>query len=372
MAGIYLHIPFCKQACNYCDFHFSTSLKTYEGVIAGILKEISIRKSELKSEVINTIYFGGGTPSQLLDTDLSEILNKIREGFNLTDHPEISLETNPDDINKNRLNNWKEMGINRLSIGIQSFFDSDLEWMNRGHNAEQAMQCIKWAKEVGFNNLTADLIYGLPGNNWKKNIDIMMDLDIPHISSYALMVEDKTVLQNQVQKGKVVLPVDQKVEHEYHILCDSLKANGYDHYEISNFAKPGFNSRHNSAYWSGELYLGIGPAAHSFDGSNRRWNVSNNSKYIRSLDRSEPYWEEETLTNEERFNEYVMTGLRTAKGISVEHIEKLYGEKFVDRLWRNSQSFLECGKLNMVNDQIIIPEDEWFRADTIISDLFVV
>lgn len=370
MAGIYLHIPFCKQACHYCNFHFSTTLKNYESTVAAICWEIENRRDYLPTNQIDTIYFGGGTPSILKQLELEKILKAIRKHYSVNASAEITLEANPDDIDKDKLKAWKKAGINRLSIGVQSFFEDDLKWMNRAHNAEQAETSIRLAKEEGFENITADLIYGLPHGHWQENVQKMIDLEIPHISSYALMVEEKTALHHFVQAKKTALPPDEKVLQDYNVLCDYLNASGYEHYEISNFAKPGFTSQHNGSYWKGTPYLGVGPSAHSYDGTNRRWNVANNQLYVKNIDEGHEYWEEEVLSETDRFNEYLMTGLRKAEGISLDYMEPTFSEKLIKHLIDSAAPLLTQRKLVLKDEVLRIPETEWFTADTIISELF--
>lgn len=370
MAGIYLHIPFCKQACHYCNFHFSTSLKNYTQTVKAICWEIENRKNYLPESTINTIYFGGGTPSIIEESDLNNILNQIRTNYVVKANAEITLEANPDDITKEKLSAWKKAGINRLSIGVQSFFEDDLKWMNRAHNASQAESALRWAKEEGFENITADLIYGLPHGHWTDNVQKMIDFGIPHISSYALMVEEKTALHHFVQANKTTLPPDEKVLQDYNVLCDSLNTSGYEHYEISNFAKPGFRSQHNGSYWKGTPYLGIGPSAHSYDGKNRRWNVANNQVYAKNIDSQIPYWEDEVLSEADRFNEYLMTGLRKAEGISLDYLESRFDAVFIKHLIDTAAPLLTQRKLVLKNEVLNIPEKEWFTADTTIAELF--
>jgi oxygen-independent coproporphyrinogen-3 oxidase len=370
VAGIYLHIPFCKQACHYCNFHFSTTLKNYETTVKSICWEIENRTDYLPENSIDTIYFGGGTPSILENADLKQILEAIRKNYSVNASAEITLEANPDDITQEKLKVWKTAGINRLSIGVQSFFEDDLKWMNRAHNAEQAESALRWAKEAGFENITADLIYGLPHGHWNDNIQKMVSFGIPHISSYALMLEENTALHHFVKTKKTTLPLDENVVKDYTLLCDELLASGYEHYEISNFSRPDFKSKHNGSYWKGIPYLGIGPSAHSYDGKNRRWNVANNQLYAKNIAEGKIYWEDEVLTEEDRFNEYLMTGLRKAEGISLDYIESKFSETLVKHLIDSAAPLLTQRKLLLKDEVLIIPETEWFTADTIIAELF--
>ena len=334
MAGIYIHIPFCRKACHYCNFHFSTSFKTKEELIGAMVVEIAMQAAYLDGQEIETIYFGGGTPSSLPIEDIKLLLDAIRDVHQIADDAEITLEANPDDIHAESVTQWKETGINRLSIGIQAFQDDLLAAWNRSHNAGQAMKAIALAQQAGIDNITADLIYGGPGlsdADWVSNIQRLIDADIPHISSYALTVETGTALHHQIEKGKSMMPDDDQANRQYAILQDMLTANGILQYEISNFAIPGFESRHNGSYWSGAHYLGIGPSAHSYNGDSRQWNVSNNVRYIQSIGSGVIPSEMEILTEVQRFNELVMTGLRTSKGIDMKRVAAI-GEKYTHYL----------------------------------------
>ena len=334
MAGIYIHIPFCRKACYYCNFHFSTSFKTREQMIKAMVAEIGVQSGYLAGQVIETIYFGGGTPSALPVEDIALIIQEIRLYHPLSEHVEITLEANPDDITAESVAAWKSTGINRLSIGIQAFQDDLLIAWNRSHSSSQALEAIELVQKGGIENITADLIYGGPGlsdEDWIANIQRLIDSGIPHISSYALTVETGTALFHQIEKGKSTLPDDDQANRQYAILQNMLAANGFLQYEVSNFAKPGFESRHNSSYWSGAHYLGIGPSAHSFNGTSRQWNIAHNIKYIQALEAGVVPFEKEELTEIQRYNELVMTGLRTSRGIDMERIG-LIGERFVEYL----------------------------------------
>jgi len=313
MAGIYIHIPFCRQACHYCDFHFSTSFKYKDDMIDALVKEIELRKSELGSENIETVYFGGGTPSVLSVEEINKILDAVGRNFTMIANPEITLEANPDDLSKEKIKELSQTPINRLSIGVQSFFDDDLQMMNRSHNAQNAYESVAEARNF-FDNITLDLIYGIPNmsiDKWEANISKALELKVPHISSYALTVEPKTALQHLIQQGKISSP-DDGLAHEHFLhLVKTLEANGFVHYELSNFGLPDYFSRNNSAYWQGKKYLGIGPSAHSFDGTSRSWNVANNVRYIQQIQKGVLPSEKEYLSLPDRYNEYVMTGLRT-------------------------------------------------------------
>jgi oxygen-independent coproporphyrinogen-3 oxidase len=347
MAGIYVHVPFCKQACHYCNFHFSTSLNSQNDFIGALLKEIGLQKEYIGSEKVETIYFGGGTPSLLPATGIQEILERIREIFIVDDQAELTLEANPDDINQSILQDWKHGGFNRLSIGIQSFFDEDLRWMNRAHNAKDAEAGILMAREAGFSNISIDLIYGGPtldNEHWKKNVDKALSFDIPHFSCYALTVEPKTPLYKMIRSKKVPDTDPDQQATQFLLLMKWMEAAGYEHYEISNFAKPGFRSRHNSSYWQGKKYLGLGPSAHSYDGLSRQWNVSNNNLYIRSLAKNELIFEKENLTTTQMLNEYIMTSLRTMEGIDLSSVSEKFGSVVSDTIRLKAAGYI--GDLN--------------------------
>lgn len=375
MAGIYIHIPFCKQSCSYCDFHFSTSLKSKNDFVAALIHEIELQKNYLgKNPVIETIYFGGGTPSLLSAEELDRIFNQINLHFTVSKNAEITLEANPDDLTKTKLQELKSSPVNRLSIGIQSFFEEDLKLMNRAHNVEQAKNSINQSLSAGFENLTIDLIYGTPGltnKNWKKNLQTVFDLGIKHLSCYSLTVEEKTPLESLIKKGKVK-PVDEAQSAEqFLILMEETAKNGYEHYEISNFCKPGFHSRHNSNYWTGEKYLGLGPSAHSFDGNSRQWNVAHNFRYIKSISENKIPFEKEVLTTEQIFNEYILTSLRTTKGIRLEKVKNEFGENFLQTLLSSAQTYFATGKIEQEENRILLTNSGKLIADRICSDFFV-
>src|SRR5690554_263240 len=381
--GIYLHIPFCKQACHYCNYHFSTTLKRKGELVDAICKELVLRKDELEG-VVETIYFGGGTPSLLSREELSQILDTIYAHFSVSENPEVTLEANPDDLVsvrdkaevqtklKSPFDDFKAVGINRLSIGVQSFFESDLKWMNRAHNASEAMACILEAKKY-FDNITIDLIYGIPGmsvERWRENIETAFSLDIPHISGYALTVEPKTALEKFIETGKTP-PVDDDLSQEHHeVLIEMTEEAGLDNYEFSNFGKPGFYSQNNLAYWEGKPYLGIGPSAHSFDGVSRSWNVSNNIKYIKSIDAGELPSEREVLSKKDRYNEYVMTRLRTQEGISLEKVETDFGAEFLEYLMSQAKLAIESKNLQIEDGYMSVSKKGKFLTDGLAGDLF--
>ena len=372
MAGIYIHIPFCKQACHYCDFHFSTSLKHKTHLVKSINKELILRKSELKSEFIETIYFGGGTPSLLSPDEIRSILKTIFNDFEVVLNPEITFEVNPDDIDENYLKVIKKLGVNRLSIGIQSFFTHDLNLMNRSHDALQAEQVLELVSKY-FKNFSVDLIYGTPGltnEMWIKNIDTVLKYNTPHISSYALTIEKDTALSHFINKG-IVKPVsDKQSQEQFQILVNKLIDVGFIHYELSNFGKPNKFSKNNSSYWNGGLYLGIGPSAHSYNGKTRSWNIANNLKYISSISKGILPSDVEVLTKIDRYNERIMTGLRTMWGVSFIQIEKDFGEDYLVYLKNRSKSFIREGLLVIDAGALIATSKGKFLVDGIASDLF--
>ena len=374
MSGIYIHIPFCKQACYYCDFHFSTSVKKKGELVEMLCREIILRKEELPGKILQTVYFGGGTPSLLSAEELQHIFKTIRENFTLAEDAEITLEANPDDLSREKLEVFKSAGINRLSIGVQSFFEEDLKLMNRAHNATEALESIVMAKEY-FENISIDLIYGIPGmsdERWLKNIEMALDLGLPHFSCYALTVEPNTALKKFIDKG-IIKPVDDEAAAaHFEILTRTLKNAGYVHYEFSNFGKPGYFSQNNTAYWMGKPYLGIGPSAHSYDGNSRKWNVSNNSLYIKSLERGEIPLQEEKLSIVDKYNEYVMTRLRTMWGVSLAEVREKFGDQIYNYLIEQSEPLLHDELLQIKEDVLSITNKGKFLSDGISADLFLV
>ena len=372
-AGIYIHIPFCKQACHYCDFHFSTSLKKKDEMILALAKEIEMRKSEFQNEIVETIYFGGGTPSILPISDLKFLIDEVYRNYKVAENPEITVEANPDDLSEERIIELSKNKVNRLSIGIQSFFEDDLKLMNRAHNSEEAQKCLEIATQY-FDNISLDLIYGIPGSSnekWKQNIEKALSFGIPHISSYALTVEPKTALDKFIQKGIIKAPDDEVAQEQFHILVATLKENGFIHYELSNFSKPDYFSKNNSSYWLGKKYIGIGPSAHSYDGKNRGWNISNNGLYIKSIQANEIPIETENLTETDRYNEYIMIGLRTIWGVSLARIEQEFGEKFLTYLNNQSVKFIADDLLSLSDGILTTTKKGKFLTDGIASDLFL-
>ncbi len=374
MAGIYIHIPFCKQACHYCDFHFSTSLKKKDELVNALIKELKLRKGEFKNQTVETIYFGGGTPSLLTNDELRMLISEVYNNYKVIDTPEITLEANPDDLTNKRINELSNTQINRLSIGIQSFFDEDLKLMNRAHNADESKQCLYEATKQ-FSNISVDLIYGIPGltnKRWIENIETALSFHIPHISSYALTVEPKTALESFIKKGIIQNVDDELAEEQFHILIEKLESSGFVHYELSNFGKPDCFSKHNTSYWQGKPYLGIGPSAHSFNGNQRSWNVRNNSKYVNSLSHDGLPMEMETLTVSDKYNEYVMTGLRTIWGVSLKKIEKDFGKSYKKYLLEQSQKHIDKHLLYIDGDKVLVTKKGKFLSDGIASDVFKV
>ncbi|WP_205508636.1 radical SAM family heme chaperone HemW [Longitalea arenae] len=374
MAGIYLHIPFCRQACHYCNFHFSTSLRLKNEFVEALLKEIGLQQFYLPAggETVNTIYFGGGTPSLLTIEELMRILQSLRQHFQVATDAEITLEANPDDISEPKLRDWQEAGINRLSIGVQSFFEEDLQWMNRAHTAQQAIDNLQLAKRY-FPNITIDLIYGtptLPDDKWHHNVQQAISLGIPHVSCYALTVEPGTALASMINKHKTTDVNSDDQARQFLLLMDWMQAAGYEHYEISNFALPGQRSRHNSAYWQGAAYLGLGPSAHSFNGESRQWNIANNALYIQSLKENKLPFEIETLTDTQRLNEYIMTSLRTVEGLHVNWVAGRFGEKAAQQLVKESQTFIATGKMRLQDEHLQLTREGKLFADGIAAELF--
>ncbi len=386
MAGIYIHIPFCKQACYYCNFHFSTSLALKKEIVDSIIKEIEIRskattendKTDIgiisPEEKIETIYFGGGTPSLLSKDEIFSIIFSIRKNFMVENDAEITFEANPDDINPDNLDDWKMAGINRLSIGVQSFIERDLKWMNRAHNIKQALDSIKLSKKAGFKNFSIDLIFGTPGltnEEWEQNIKTIIDLEVPHISAYALTVEPKTALHKMISlKKKENINTDVQAR-QFLILMKMLREVGYEHYELSNFAKPGFRSRHNSSYWQGKKYIGIGPSAHSYNGKERMWNTLLNTFYIKSLRENTIPFEKEILTNKEKADEYIMTSLRTIEGMDLDFIDNNFSNTERKRIENILETKIEKENFFQQNEKIILTDKGKLFADAIAVELFV-
>ncbi|MBK7849873.1 MAG: radical SAM family heme chaperone HemW [Bacteroidetes bacterium] len=374
MPGLYLHIPFCKQACNYCDFHFSTTHNTKSAMLEAMRKEIGLRSDYLGTNQLSTIYFGGGTPSLLTGDELKGIFETINRNFSVDSDAEITLEANPDDLTAERLDEIRSAGVNRLSIGIQSFSDEDLKYMNRAHNAMQAYDAVRLAQDKGFDNISIDLIYGIPTlseEQWEKNMETAFTLGVKHLSCYSLTVEPRTALAKLIRDRKVQEVDEEMSAIHFAMLMDRAAWAGFEHYEISNFAKPGNYSKHNTSYWSGEPYLGIGPSAHSYNKVSRQWNISNNPQYIRSIDENIVPFEREDLSNEEKFNEYVLTSLRTIWGISLRKLFLEFGEKSAMEFQRNIIPLLDDEQIELQGENLVLTRRGKFFADRIASDLFL-
>lgn len=369
---LYLHIPFCRKACTYCDFHFSTQTDAVDRMVNAICTELVLRKSEAKN-ALETIYFGGGTPSILTNDQLGKILNVIRENYLIIANPEITLEANPDDLSNEKLVELKSVGINRLSIGIQSFREDDLIWMNRSHNAAQSSEAVKNAQATGFSNITIDLIYGIPNlsaSDWKKNLMQAVELNPQHISAYCLTIEKKTVLGHRFAKGEMKAIDDDAASEQFLFMRDFLAKNGFHQYEVSNFSKTGYESKHNTSYWQGKKYLGVGPSAHSFNGTERRWNISNNTNYIKGIEEGLDYFDEETLTESNRINETIMTSLRTIRGLDLEDFSQKFGMEQQQELLSNAKKHLSLGNLQIENEFLKATPEGLLLIDAICSDLF--
>lgn len=374
MAGIYIHIPFCRQKCHYCNFFSVATTRWKLPYIEALLKEIELRKDYLDGETVKTIYLGGGTPSLLQTNELIRIFEQIYRHFPVDPQAEITLEANPDDITEISVREWKNTPVNRLSIGVQSFFDDDLLYLNRVHNSGQVFQAIDDARKAGFDNLTIDLIYGIPtltDEKWIKNLEYFFASDIPHLSAYSLTVEQKTPLDLLIRKGKYARLDDQQSIGHFKILLEQVRQNGFIHYEISNFAREGHYSRHNSLYWLGGHYLGLGPSAHSYNGYSRQWNVSNITKYIQLDDFHTTVEEKEILTPNQRYNEYVMTSLRTIWGCDTMHILNVFGRDYESDFIRNAQKYLENNHLYCDGSKYFLTDEGKLFADGIASGLFV-
>ncbi len=372
MAGIYLHIPFCKQACHYCDFHFNTSLKYKGELVEALIKEIQLQKKYLNGESIDTIYFGGGTPSLLNETEISLLINTITGLHSVASDAEITLEANPDDLDKAKLLALRQTPINRFSIGIQSFFDEDLQWMNRVHRADEAESAVKRAQDMGFENITVDLIYGYPlltDQKWKFNTDKVFELGVPHVSAYSMTVEPRTALASFIKQKKQAAMSDEQSAAQFTFLMDAMQTKGFEQYEISNFCKPGFYSRHNSNYWKGVKYLGIGPSAHSYNGETRQWNVANNTKYMQGLSTRLIPAETEILSDIDKLNEYIMTSLRTSWGLDLDKLNGIASAS-ADHLQKAAIDFFDKGWLSQQNKIIYLTQTGKLYADHIASELF--
>lgn len=375
MAGIYIHIPFCKSKCAYCNFFSLASQSKMNDYLDALKNEIVSRNQYLGNEMVETIYFGGGTPSLLSADDIAEIIEILHKNFNIISKPEITLEVNPDTVDKEKLISLKEKGINRISVGIQSFNDDDLRYLDRKHNSKHALQIIDDLKSVDFDKLTLDLIYGIPTlteEKWNKNLDIFFSTGISHLSAYALTVEPKTILGQKIEKGILQDVNEDATIRHYEILIERTKECEFEHYEISNFAKKGFRSQHNSIYWKDVKYLGLGASAHSYDGNSRQWNVSNLTKYINTdFDTDTDFFERELLTNDDKFNEYVMTSLRTSWGCDINKIASEYGISYANHFLKNVKSYVDKGIMLKNDNSYILTDNGMLLADGIASEIFV-
>lgn len=375
MSGIYIHIPFCRKRCHYCDFFKSTDITQKARLLEGLKKELQSRACEMDSEAIHTIYFGGGTPSVLLIDELKDLLSMIHQHYRVAEDAEITLEANPDDLSQAILSALRQIGFNRLSIGVQSFAESDLKLMNRRHGVMQALQSVKWAKKAGFSNISIDLIYGLPNQTleeWERNVRIAVELDVEHISAYNLTYHEGTVFYDQLKKGILKELPDELSLQQFEMLIQILKEAGFEHYEISNFCKPGLYSRHNSSYWKSEKYLGIGPSAHSYDLVSRRWNVSSMGRYLDGLENDQSYFESEILTEQDKYNDFIITGLRTIWGISEELIQSSFSPKYFTHFQKLKEQYLQSGHLTCSSGKVCINDAGLFISDKIMADFMVV
>lgn len=373
MAGLYIHIPFCKQKCSYCDFHFSTRFGAYRTeLIHALADELSTRAEELNQQPIETIYFGGGTPGILDEHELELLLNRIAKHYHLTNKPEITLEANPDDVNKEKIRYWQDHGITRLSMGIQSFNDADLKWMNRAHDAEMALRSLKMLQDGGFTNINADLIYGLPGQSteaWLQNLHKLLSFKIPHLSAYCLTIEGGTAIKRWVEQGRIQPASEERQIEHFLVMKELLDLKQWSHYEISNFALPGFHSKHNSAYWEGKAYLGIGPSAHSYSGSRRRWNVANNNKYLQAFRLGQRFHQEEELSARDHFNERLLTGLRTSNGIALNELSAVLEPPL--SFYQELDTFRMRGLIQESNNRLTLSTEGMLQADHVASRLFI-
>ncbi|MBO5849341.1 MAG: radical SAM family heme chaperone HemW [Bacteroidales bacterium] len=374
MAGIYIHIPFCKSKCAYCNFFSLASESKIQDYVEALKKEIIARKTYLGNEIVKTIYFGGGTPSLLSVKNIEDIINLLNKNYEIVSSPETTLEINPDTIDREKMSSLKQIGINRMSVGIQSFHDDDLKYLGRRHDSRHAMQVLDDLKQTGFEKITLDLIYGMPTlteEKWNKNLDIFFSTGFSHLSAYALTVEPKTILGQRIEKGDLQnISEDDAIRH-YNILVERTKENSFEHYEISNFAKEGCRSQHNSIYWKDVKYLGLGASAHSYDGNSRQWNISNLTKYIQLVGNSNDYFEKEILTKEDKFNEYVMTSLRTSWGCDIRKMETDYGERYAVHFLKNVKKHLDSGIMLIKNNNYILTDEGMLFADGIAADLFL-
>jgi len=375
MAGIYIHVPFCKKRCIYCDFFTRTDLSYKKKYTDAICKEITLRKDYIKKESVKSIYFGGGTPSLLKNNDFEQVFETISSCFEIVSDAEITLEANPDDLSEEYINTLISLPFNRISIGIQSFNDQELKFLNRRHSSDKAIHAVKQCKELGFNNISIDLIYGIPGQTrhiWESNLDTAISLNVQHISAYHLIYEEGTPLYRLLKKGNI-LPVDEELSVDmFSTMIDKLSDAGFIHYEISNFAKEGYYSRHNSSYWQGEKYLGIGAAAHSFDGESRAWNISSINEYIQGVENNSLKFETENLDNHTRYNDFILTGMRTIWGVDLNKLEERFGSDLMNYCLKNVNKYIRQGLVVNAGDILKLTKEGIFLSDSIMSDLMYV
>ncbi len=373
MAGMYIHIPFCKQACSYCDFHFSTKLSNKQAVLSAIKKELELRANYIGNELVETIYLGGGTPSLLNEVELQSLFRTVHSTFNVSKEAEITLEANPDDLTQEKLQELKQTSINRLSIGVQSFFEEDLRFMNRAHNATEALESIQYAKELGFNNLSIDLIFGgqtTTNKMWQKNLDTFFELGINHLSAYSLSIEEKTALAHQVAKGKVENVDDEQNYAQYLMLQKAVQKNAFEQYELSNYCKNKSYSKHNTSYWQNKKYIGVGPSAHSFNRVSRQWNVRNNSLYLKAINNGTGYFEKEELSEIDRYHEYLITSLRTKRGVNLVDLKFLFSSQIVE-FFNTKKLFLNKSIVDLSNEALIVKSEYLFQSDEVVRELMV-
>ena len=384
MAGLYIHIPFCNSKCAYCGFYSLPSLKLKERFLEALKAEIIMRKDYLQGQTVNTIYFGGGTPSLLTIKEIGELLHLINDTYLIGNDPEITLEANPDTLSLAYLEGLRQLGVNRLSIGIQSFFDDDLKYLSRRHDSLHARQCLDWAKQAGFSNISIDLIYGLPTSDaeqWNRNLDLFFEMGLPHLSAYALTLEPNAILTKQIELGKVQTVNEEDALRDYEILCRRAAENGYLHYEISNFCLRGMHSKHNANYWFGTPYAGFGPSAHSFDGTSRQWNVSNMEEYCGALPTTgrnrracppvgKAPIEKEQLSPEQQYDEYIMLRLRTHWGIDLKYMKREMGERFSSYCEQHAQPLLAQGRLSQTREFLYLNDAQMLFADGVAEELF--
>ncbi|MFB6320188.1 radical SAM family heme chaperone HemW [Saccharicrinis sp. FJH54] len=375
MAGLYIHIPFCKTRCGYCDFHTSTGLNLMRPLVSAIIKEIKTRSHFSESEMLHTVYLGGGTPSLLPDDLLNDLFETIYSEFNISDTAEITIEANPDDLTSDKIKFFRSLPVNRLSMGVQSLIDGELKFMNRRHNAQQAIDAIENAYNSGFENLTIDLIYGIPAQtmkSWAYTLDRALKLPVKHLSSYSLMYEKGTLFYNLVKNNRMQPMADESVLEMFALLIDTTNKAGFQQYEISNFSIPGWESRHNSSYWNGSIYRGVGPSAHSYNGKTRQWNIADNAAYIKAINNHESCFEEEILDIDTQYNDYIITRMRTMKGCNLSELLELFGREKHDYFVKNAQKFIQSGNLNVDNHIIRLNRSGIFISDHIMSDLMFV